>query len=112
VVHWLAAGVPLIAISGRLGGQAARLLRHAVYAQLAGNPRLVVLDLRPVVAMPLDGVAALVDIACEAGASDIGLCLVCGSGADHPSTLALCGADVAELFEVHPDPVGALATLA
>jgi anti-anti-sigma regulatory factor len=111
VVQRLADSVPLVRVAGPLTGVAAVQLRHTVHSQLTGDSRLVVLDLRPVVALPLDGVGVLVDIAYDAGASEIGLCLVCGSNLDHPVSAALRSAGVADLFEVHPSLNAALATM-
>jgi hypothetical protein len=82
-----------------------------VYAQLARGPRLVIVDLRPLDRLSPDGVSALVDIAGEAGAGDIGLCLVCGDRPGDPVPLALQAAGVASLFEIHPDQRSALGTL-
>jgi hypothetical protein len=111
-VERLAAAVPLVRVAGRLAGEAAVALRQTVYSQLARSPRLVVVDLRPVIAVPPAGVAALVDIAYEAGAGDVGLCLVYGPGDDHhPLPAALHSAGVFELFEIQPDPDAALDTL-
>jgi anti-anti-sigma regulatory factor len=111
VVQLLADGVPLVRIAGPLTGVTAVQLRHTVHSQLMGDSRLVVLDLRAVVALPLDGVGVLVDIAYDAGASEIGLCLVCGSNLGHPVCIALRSAGVADLFEVQPSPNAALATM-
>jgi anti-anti-sigma regulatory factor len=111
VVQRLADSVPLVRVAGPLTGKAAVQLRHTVHSQLTDDSRLVVLDLRPVITLPLDGVGVLVDIAYDAGAREIGLCLVCRSNLDHPVSIALRNAGVADLFEVQPSLNAALATI-
>jgi anti-anti-sigma regulatory factor len=107
----LADAVPLVGITGRLAGVAAAQMRHIVHTQLADHPRLMVLDLRAVVALPPDGVAALVAIAYAAGDAEIGLCLVCGDGDEDAVLAGLRDAGVVELFEIQPDLDTALDTL-
>jgi anti-anti-sigma regulatory factor len=111
VVHGLTDDVLLVRVGDGISAEAAAQLRQSVYAQLARGPRLVIVDLRPLSRLSPDGVSALVDIACEAGAGDIGLCLVCGDRPGDPVPLALHGAGVASLFEIHPDQGAALGTL-
>jgi anti-anti-sigma regulatory factor len=111
VVRSLADAVPLVVADGELTGADAVRLRRTVGAQLSTDPRLVVIDVRAVRALPHDGVAALVDIAYEAGERTVGLCLVCGRSDRHPVLVALREAGVFELFEVQPDRVAALGTL-
>jgi anti-anti-sigma regulatory factor len=111
VVGSLADAVPLVVVTGELTGDSAVRLRHTVGTHLAIDPRLVVLDLRAVDALPQDGGTALVEIAYEAGARNIGLCLVCGPDDRHPVRVALREAETIELFEVQPDLDAALDTL-
>lgn len=110
-LEWLATAVPLIRVTGELTGDTAIQLRNTVYAHVARSSRLVVIDLRPITALPAEGIAALVDIAYEAGDAGIGLCLVAGLSDDHPVPAALRGAGLYALFDIHPDPSAALDTL-
>ncbi|MEN3300426.1 MAG: hypothetical protein V7633_2484 [Pseudonocardia sp.] len=111
VVHGLTDDVLLVRVGNEVSAEAAAQLRQSVYAELARGPRLVIVDLRPLRRLSPDGVSALVDIACEAGAGDIGLCLVCGDRPGDPVLRALHAAGVASLFEIHPDQQAALGTL-
>jgi len=110
-LEWLTIEVPLVRVAGELTGHTAIQLRNTVYAQLARCSRLVVVDLRPITRLPPDGIAALVQIAYEAGDSSIGLCLVTEPNGAHPVGPALHGAGVCDLFDIHPDPTAALRTL-
>jgi ABC-type transporter Mla MlaB component len=110
-IEWLATAVPLIRFAGELTTDTAIQLRHTVYAHLARKSRLVVIDLRPITALHPEGIAALIDIAYEAGEAGIGLCLVAGLSDDHPVHTALRGAGLYALFDIHPDPSAALDTL-
>ena len=110
-VEWLTAAVPPVRGAGEFTGNNAIQFRNTVYTHLARSTRLVVIDLRPITALPADGVVALVDIAYETGDAGIGLCLVAGLNEDHPVGLALRAAGVLDLFDVHPDPSAALRTL-
>jgi anti-anti-sigma regulatory factor len=111
VVHELTDDVLLVRVRNGVSAEAPAQLRRAVYAQLARDPRLVIVDLRPLDRLSPDGVSALVDIAGEAAAGDIGLCLVCGDRPGDPVPLALHAAGLASLFEIHPDQRSALGTL-
>jgi anti-anti-sigma factor len=111
IVQGLTDDVLVVRVGDELAAEAAAQLRQAVYAQLARGPRLVIVDLHLIRRLSPDGVAALVDVACEAGASDVGLCLVCANHPDDPVPSALHGAGVASLFEIHPDHRAALGTL-
>jgi anti-anti-sigma regulatory factor len=110
-VEQLATAVPLIRVAGELTGKVTASLRRTANALLARSPRLVIVDLRFITALPPDGVAALVDIAYTAGDADIGLCLVAAPNGDRPLAAALRGAGVSELFDVYSDPAAALNTI-
>jgi anti-anti-sigma regulatory factor len=110
-IEWPATAVPLIRVAGELTGDTAIQLRHTVYTHVARKSRLVVIDLRPITALPPEGIAALVDIAYEAGDASIGLCVVAGLSGDHPVRAALREAGLYAIFDLHADPSSALDTL-
>jgi hypothetical protein len=102
----------------RLTPERALLLRHAAFSQIARSPRLVIVELTSPAAATLDGmlldtttVTVLTEIAYEAGAADIGLCLVVPPDRIAAVISSLDGAGVRELFEIRPSIADARGSL-
>jgi hypothetical protein len=109
-------GIVVVAARARLTPERACALRHATFAQLARNPRMLIVEITPPAVTAgrdctmLDAttVTVLTEIAYEAGAADIGLCLVVPPDRIAPVIRALDGAGVRELFEIRPTIADAL----
>jgi hypothetical protein len=95
------------AAAGALGSFAVAELGSAVDAALARRPWGIVVDLRPLDAVTLPGLAMLVRVASAAGVLDIGLSLVCAEVLR--SALAHFG--LTRLFDLNHDFDAALAGL-
>jgi anti-anti-sigma factor len=99
-VQRLPGAVVVLRLEGTLDRETEESFDRVIDEQLAGSPRLIIIDgerLRP--AGP-DGVHGLVRAAYLAGESDIGLCLVGVSAGGVASELVSSGWD--ELFEIYP----------
>jgi anti-sigma B factor antagonist len=88
----------VILVSGELRSGATAPMRRAVTIELNRSPALLVLDMSGVIRIDVEGVAAVVSAATQAGESDISLCLVGVHG--HPVGRALAEAELLELFEI------------
>jgi hypothetical protein len=94
------------------------MLRDAVLGQIAQTPRMVIVEFVPVASgghgrtgLAPASVAALVEVAREAGEADIGFCLVVPSDQVAAVENALGAAGVWDLFEIHPTIASALLSL-
>jgi anti-anti-sigma regulatory factor len=113
-VRPVAAGVVVVAVRRPLTGKRALVLRDAALAQLGHNPRMVLVTLADaeegVAVLDTAGVAALIEVAHEAGDADIGLCLVVPPACRAAVTTALNRAGARELFDICPTIAAALDT--
>ncbi len=104
----------MVAVRDALTRESTFMLRQAALAQLARHPRMVIVEFAPPALVAgrdgalLDAVAVLTEIAREAAAVDIGLCLVVAPDGVAAVTGALDGADLRELFEIRPTIAEAL----
>jgi hypothetical protein len=111
----VANGVVVVAMRGAATRESAVMLRHTALAQLARHPRMVIVEFTPpALRAGHDGVllggtvAVLTEIAREAGAVDIGLCLVVPADHIAPVINSLDEDGVRELFELRPTISAAL----
>jgi anti-anti-sigma regulatory factor len=113
-VRPVAAGVVVVAVRRPLTGKRALALRDAALAELGHNPRMVLVTLADVeegvAVLDTAGVAALIEVAHEAGDADIGLCLVVPPACRAAVTTALNRAGARELFDICPTIAAALDT--
>jgi hypothetical protein len=114
-VSTVADGVVVVAVRAAATRESAVALRHTALAQLARHPRMVIVEFTPAAlevgndgVLPAGTVAVLTEIAREAGAVDIGLCLVIPADHIGPVLDSLDEAGVRELFELRPTITAAL----
>jgi anti-anti-sigma regulatory factor len=116
-VRPVAAGVVVVAVRRPLTGKRALVLRDAALAELGHNPRMVLVTFATladaedgVAVLDTAGVAALIEVAHEAGDADIGLCLVVPQACGAAVATALNRAGARELFDICPTIAAALDT--